>query len=230
MIAIVSAMSIEIDHLLSYALNYTKRSFNNVVFYEAKINCKDVLIIKTGVGKVNATLGLTKALENYDIDLVINLGVCGAVKPLASEDIIIADKFYCYDFDISTIDDVKVGEMPDAPFYYEASLEVVNKVKEIALKKSINYMVTPMITGDQFVVEYKQIEKFIENINPPYGIDMESFAFAHVSSFYNKKFIAIKGVSDSIASDTQITDYQTILVKICTTIDEIVKNIIDSLE
>ena len=35
--------------------------------------------LKTGIGKVNAASSLTKFLEQYDVDCIINIGLAGSV-------------------------------------------------------------------------------------------------------------------------------------------------------
>ena len=68
MIGIIGAMEEEVSEILKYVdLNKTNM-IQDYKFYEGKISDKDVVLMQSGIGKVNSTLSTTLLFTNYDID------------------------------------------------------------------------------------------------------------------------------------------------------------------
>ncbi|MGL5572906.1 MAG: 5'-methylthioadenosine/adenosylhomocysteine nucleosidase, partial [Cetobacterium sp.] len=64
-IAIIGAMDSEIKILLSQMKDVKKEEKASVTFYKGKLENKDVVIFKSGIGKVNAAMSTTIAMEEY---------------------------------------------------------------------------------------------------------------------------------------------------------------------
>ena len=84
MIGIIGAMDSEVATLFTRMSSKEKISINNLIFYKGKLFDKDVVIVKCGIGKVNAALCTQLLLLNFKVSKVINTGIAGAVGASAA--------------------------------------------------------------------------------------------------------------------------------------------------
>ena len=71
-IGIIGAMQVEIDFLVQLmADKCSKTQEGTLIFYEGKIHGKDVVVVKSGVGKVNAALCAQRLIMNYKCTNII---------------------------------------------------------------------------------------------------------------------------------------------------------------
>lgn len=121
-----------------------------------------------GVGKINATFNLMKAIEQHQPDVIINLGTAGSTEFNRGE-VICCTQFIQRDMDATALGFQKF----ETPFSQELVI-LNNGLKFSNLSNGI------CGSGDQFEVEHK---------NPEYNvIDMEAFALATVSKRENIPF------------------------------------------
>ena len=73
MIGIIGAMEEEVKALLDKTEDIHENKILDCVFYEGKIDNKQVVILQGGIGKVNSAICVTLLLTNYDIEYVINM-------------------------------------------------------------------------------------------------------------------------------------------------------------
>lgn len=68
----------EIDYFLSKLQNSERKVIGGFEFYFGKINDRDVVISKTKVGEINASIATTIAIQSFKIDKIINQGTAGS--------------------------------------------------------------------------------------------------------------------------------------------------------
>ncbi len=157
----------------------------------------DYRILHTGVGKVNATLELTKVLQKAHLHylppmpkLVINYGTAGSRKYKKGE-LVDCTKFIQRDMDVTGLGFMR-GETPfeqDPPFIIQQQNVEFNPIGRNATCGS----------GDNFV----------EDRTNYYGevVDMEAYALAKVCTYYGVPFISFKYISDGADGDAN-TDWE----------------------
>jgi adenosylhomocysteine nucleosidase len=154
----------------------------------------DTLIIQTGVGKVNASMKLTKALIEHDVDAIYNVGFAGASKHYNIGDtILIKDAMY-HDFDLTFFGYDK-GQVPQYPQKFESNQSLMNQIKE----KINDIKVGSLFTGDYFMTE---------SAETPYIVDMEGAALYQVAYYFKKPIVSIKIVSDIVGMDDHFKQYK----------------------
>ena len=79
MIGIIGAMDSEVNTLFSRMTSKEKINLNNLSFYKGQLYNKDVVIVKCGIGKVNAALCTQLLILNFKVSKIINTGIAGAV-------------------------------------------------------------------------------------------------------------------------------------------------------
>src|SRR5690625_5113756 len=73
-IGIIGAMDEEVEILLNNMLNKQQLTIANCVFYSGSLNDQDVVLLKSGIGKVNAAMATTIMFERFSPEYVINTG------------------------------------------------------------------------------------------------------------------------------------------------------------
>ena len=198
MIGIVLPMDEEIEAILKYFKCDRTNEIYGIKFLEGKINKKDVIIVKCGIGKVNAARNTQILIDNYKIDYVINIGVAGGLKDSKIGDIIVAEKLVQHDFDITKFNH-ELGYIPGVGVYINSSKELVDKCVTLGLKKGI------IASGDKFITDMKY-SKMLEEVFDADAVEMESAAIAQVCYLSNVKFVAIRSISDNPNENNQV-DY-----------------------
>lgn len=208
-IVVVVAMDKELATLITYLTNVKKLLIRNKEVYFGTLDNNEVIVAKTGIGKVAASSFLTLLIERYNPDVVLNIGIAGAYsKILKTQDTLVVTKAYYSDVDMTSdeFSDLKYGQLDEMPECFESNNTLLLKAQEI-LKGEAYY--GSIATGDQFVTNYE----FCSNIVNTYfsnadilAFDMESAAFLHVCYLYNIPCLVIRTISDIIGSTTPL-DY-----------------------
>lgn len=191
-ILVVGAMGKEIEALIN-DLNDLKQCYTNIDLYSGKLDNKEIFVLKSGIGKINAAYSLTKALmilENLDkkIDFIINIGLVGATKSFKIGNVYMAEKNTLSDFDLSIFNE-----------YYEV-FNINEKYKHVA--NLLNIETAFVYTQDKFV------STLLENINFEYLTDMELSSLWDISKKEKIEIISLKYVSDHILKDDQLDTYK----------------------
>lgn len=201
-ILIQGAMESEIEPYVQVLKNYEIKDASGYRFYVGEIENFKVIVALTGVGIMNATASTVIALLNFEVDVVINQGVCGAhLESLKIGDVIVG-KTAAYINKFQT--EVKgLGEGSDALswipmkngcYRFDATQSLVDKAE--ILKEKHNLIFGVLGTGDMFSREadrINQLHKLFGEITE----DMESVAVYKVCSEFEKQFIGFRIVSNN---------------------------------
>lgn len=129
-----------------------------------------------GVGKVNASYHLLKAIHHYQPDIIINLGTAGSTK-FSRTEIVCCTHFIQRDMEVSALGFTKF----ETPF--ENSKIILDNGLEV------EYLPIGICgSGDQFETEHKNLEYNV--------IDMEAYALAKVAGLEKIDFLCLKYISD----------------------------------
>ena len=77
---IIVAMKEELDEILKIMTNINKKEIYNIQYFEGCINQTDIIIVESGVGKVNATRTTQILIDKLDVKEIINVGSAGALN------------------------------------------------------------------------------------------------------------------------------------------------------
>lgn len=215
MVLIVCAMDSEANEIKKELtdleiINITKGKY----YYKGKINKKDVALIITGVGKVNAAIMTAAVLERHDFSYVLNIGLAGSFSPNQIGDVIVVKDASYHDVDVSSINPLyEKGQVPNMPHPF-LSDEIL--VRKFALK--LEGKLNSLYTGDQFVTA---------ELSKPKGVyDMEGAAIYQTCYIYDKKVISVKVVSDIVDSTEQKRSYIAFEENAATLIKDLVLKVI----
>lgn len=197
MIGIITAISSELEAVKKYLESSEIYEKAGMTFYKGKINNKDVVLVKSGVGKVNAASCTQILIDKYNVDKVINMGVGGALaNSLMIGDIVISKDTMQYDMDASAFGHKK-GEIPNLDvIYFQADQSLINSAVTAAIDSEIRYQAGRIMTADLGLSDSKLKRELVNEYN---GLicDMEGAAIAQVAYINNVPFLIIRSVSDN---------------------------------
>lgn len=161
-LGIVVAMEEEKEAILNIIEDLEIKEIYDLRFYKGKINKKECIIVQSGVGKVNAARTTQVLLDHFKVDLVINIGVAGAVNnSLEIGDIVIAKEVVQHDFDITAFGHSK-GYITGVGNSVICDRDIVSEfeklIKEIP-EKNYNIKFGIVATGDIFCTEIYMKDK-----------------------------------------------------------------------
>ncbi len=194
-IAIIGAMQDEIAPVYEFFKNKKEEKLKWLNVVKGSIDGTNYYCTQSGVSKVNAAATTQLLIDRYDVDLVIMVGVCGAIKDIDIGDCVVATKLAHHDVEPEII--IKYNSDPNYfSEYFEVDSSLVEKMKSVLNKEyDFNIYFGKIVTGEAFIDSEGRSE-IIKNFDP-YAVDMESAAVAHTCFLNQKKFIVIKSVTDT---------------------------------
>lgn len=188
MIVITTAMDKEYELVKKRLKNPHDENGNSI----GLLKDKNVLLVKTGIGKVNAAYGLAYLLYSLDnVERVISVGCAGAaVADLSVGDIVVGNS-YCY-HDVYCGEPNANGQVQDMPAVFPSDFSSLNEAER--------YRLGTIATGDWFVSSREKVEAIKNFLPSSYNvcaIDMESAALAQVCYKKGVPFVSIRTISDN---------------------------------
>lgn len=220
-IAIMGAMDEEIEFLKQDLKRIKKVQKNGVTFYTGKLKGRKVVLLKAGIGKVNASYSAAILMANFEISSLIFTGVAGGLHPdIKPGDIVISTKLIQYDFGklqqgvFETWPTRNLAQNnAKSPLFLEVDSVLLKKSKNVSnsltLKPFNNripkFFVGPIATGDTFVSDPKKAKELYTRFNA-LAAEMEGAAVAQICTMLQVPFIIIRSCSDNANTDAHI-DY-----------------------
>ena len=209
-IGIIGAMDLEVEHLKSEMQISRIVDKAGMEFYTGTLKGVDVVIVRSGIGKVNAGLCAQILADVFQVTHIINTGVAGSVNAkLDIGDILISRDALYHDVDVR-IFGYQLGEVPQMgcrEFKADKAMieAAVSSCKEV--NPDIHVEVGRILSGDQFISDKAKKETLIADFQGD-CTEMEGAAIAH-SAYLNKiPFVIIRAISDK-ADDSAEMDYPT---------------------
>ncbi len=169
-----------------------------------------IILLQSGIGKVNAAIGTSLMIKEFNPKYIINTGSSGGfADDLNIGDVIIASEAGYHDVD-ATAFGYEIGQIPGQETMFKSS----KKLQDIALKADAgkyNLRLGSIVSGDSFIHDPKQLQK-IQKLFPTIdAIEMEAAAVGQVCASMGVKFIAIRSISDLVNKDDNSMDFQEFL-------------------
>lgn len=205
-IGIIVAMEEELESILDIMDNIEEKEIYGLTFETGQIEKNKIIVVKCGVGKVNAARVTQILIDTFNVKCVINVGAAGALNPFLNiGDIVIGEKLIQHDFDITAFDHDK-GYITGVGDYIYSDIELIEKFKKAAnnLKEKDYKIKTGIIaTGDIFCTDIEMKNKIYSKFDAD-CVEMEGAAIAQVCYLDNIPFIVIRSISDSPNGNNEI--------------------------
>lgn len=228
-IGVIGAMEEEVELLRGSLENVTTEEIANSEFTVGTYKGQEVVLLKSGIGKVNAAMSTTLLLQKYQPDVVINTGSAGGFdQSLEVGAIVISDEVRHHDVDV-TVFGYEMGQVPQMPAAFrsdEALMEMAEKAVDELGEHS--YAVGLIATGDSFMNDPKRVEQVRGYFPDMKAAEMEAAAVAQVCHQFAVPFVVIRALSDIAGKESNVSfdEFLPVAAKHST---EIVLNVVERL-
>lgn len=198
-IGIIVAMEEEREAILNIMTDVKVEQVYNLRFLKGKIQGRNCILVKSGVGKVNAARTTQIVLNQFNIQYVINVGAGGSINGLLNiGDVLIGKEVVQHDFDITAFGHSK-GYITGVGDRIICNRELVNELEQIIQsmpERSYQIKIGVIATGDIFCTEPWMKDKIRAKFDADV-VDMECAAIAQVCYLDNVPFMVIRSISDT---------------------------------
>lgn len=210
MIGIIAALDIEARSLKEKMEETSVASYVKMQFYRGKLYRKDVVVVQSGVGKVNAAVCTQILADKYRVDKVINVGVAGGLAPgLHIGDIVVSDDAVQYDMDASAFGHPK-GEIPNMDMtYFPADRHMLRKAQAAAERLGTKILVGRIMTADLGLGDTQLKAELVETFKGA-CCEMEGAAVAQTCWLNDIPYLIIRSISDNADDSANDTYYESI--------------------
>jgi len=206
LIALIGAMDQEIERIKNCIQSLKVSEIAGFTFYSGQIDGAEVVLLKSGIGKVNAAIGTTLLLDRFKPSCVINTGSAGGFDPsLKVGDVVISDEVRHHDVDL-TVFGYEIGQMARMPAAYLAD-ELLLKVAEESIAQFENTACQRglIATGDAFMSDPDHVERVRVNFPTMKAAEMEAAAIAQTCYRFDVPFLVIRALSDIAGQESNVS-------------------------
>ncbi|KRL07686.1 MAG: 5'-methylthioadenosine/adenosylhomocysteine nucleosidase [Liquorilactobacillus hordei] len=194
---ILCAMDEEIKALKTELKKARQTEIAGITFFEGKINNNEVVLVQSGIGKVQAGMTTGLLIAQFEVEAVINSGSAGGIgEGLHVGDVVLSTAAAYHDVD-ATVFGYLPGQLPQQPQKFEADLQLIETLKKAAEQNQQHVETGLIVTGDQFVASSEKINT-IKAIYPDVlCCEMEGAAIAQVAAQFKVPFVIVRAMSDT---------------------------------
>lgn len=204
-IGIIGAMDEEIALLLENMTEKKEQTVANCLFVEGRMQDRKVVLLKSGIGKVNAAMATTILHERFSPTHIINTGSAGGfAENLEVGDVVISTEVVHHDVDVTAFD-YAYGQVPGHPATYTADQNLIRKAQKAMQTIDVNYEEGIIATGDTFMEDPDRVAFVRGKFPTMIASEMEAAAVAQVCYLYNKPFVIIRALSDIAGKKSSIS-------------------------
>lgn len=204
MIALIGAMPEEVAIIKSEIKNLRIETKAHAEFYLGTYCDKEIVLMLSKPGKVNAAIATTLLLSHYKIDYVINIGTCGSLdNQLEIGDMIVGTKVIYFDVD-ATHFGYQLGQVPQMPAYYQTTPALLEKAAAIRLDNNA-IRVGAIGTSDSFISDKTRKAEILKHFPDLLVVEMEAAAIAQTCYNFDVPFIICRSVSDKAEEGSRLT-------------------------
>lgn len=208
MLGIIGAMAVEVEQLKQAMENPEIITVAGMEFYKGAIGGKEAVVVRSGIGKVNAGICVQILADRFGVTGIVNTGIAGSLRA----EINIGDMVLCTDavqHDMeATAFGYPMGQIPQMEVF---SFKADEKLRSLAMEccehvnPEIGVYVGRVLTGDQFISS-KEKKNWLTEQFGGYCCEMEGAAIAQAAYLNQIPFLIVRAISDK-ADDSASMDY-----------------------
>ena len=178
-------------------------------FYRGKVNGKEVVVVRSGIGKVNAAVCSQILVDRFGVEAIVNTGIAGSLRAeINIGDIVLSTDSVQHDMDATGFG-YPAGQIPRMDtFAFPADEKLLNLAKECCARVNpdIQAFTERVVSGDQFISDKEKKQWLTETFDGS-CTEMEGAAIAQVCYLNHIGCLIIRAISDK-ADDSANMDYQ----------------------
>lgn len=208
MLGIIGAMDEEVAKIKEHMEQVEERAIASMNFLKGTVKGHPVVVVRSGIGKVNAAICTQILADVYGVDAVINTGIAGSLNAdINIGDIVLSTDALEHDMDAVAFG-YPVGQIPrmdTLSFTADEKLRKIAKETCERVNTDVSVFEGRVVSGDQFISDKAKKEWLVENF-AGYCTEMEGAAIAHAAYLNGIPFLIIRAISDK-ADDSASVDY-----------------------
>lgn len=209
MIGIIAAMQEEVDGLVVLMEDVAQTSHQGISFWEGTLSGNAIVLMMSGVGKVNAAMSSTVLCTTYDISAILNIGTAGGlIESQNVLDLVISTTVVQHDYDTSPVDG-KEGY----GLRFEADQHLLDTCKKVFQEDAQDFHIGEIASGDQFIAHEAQWQRILNLFPDAICAEMEAGAIAHVCFHFKIPFVVVRSLSDITTHPKSHMDFGTYVKK-----------------
>ena len=209
-IGIIGAMEEEVELLKEKMTDTVIIEKAGMKFVKGTLKGQTAVVVRSGIGKVNAGICTQILADEFQVEAVINTGIAGSLKAeINIGDIVLSTDTMQHDVDAREFG-YPLGQIPRMETLTFLADEKLRKLaKEVCeeVNPDIQVFEGRVASGDQFVADKETKEKIIENTQA-YCTEMEGAAIGQAAYLNKIPYLVIRAISDK-ADDSAHVDYPT---------------------
>lgn len=229
-IGIIGAMEVEVDTLKKDMKVKRTVQKAGMEFFEGVLAGTEAVVVRSGIGKVNAAVCTQILIDDFGVNAVINTGVAGSLKPQINiGDLVVSTDLVHHDMDAVNFG-YPLGQIPQMDvfsFTADESLRTLAKKCCEEVNPDIQVFEGRIVSGDQFVADRTTKEKIAENFDG-FCTEMEGAAIAQAAYLNRVPFVVLRAISDK-SDDSATMDYPTFERKAAEHSVRLVEKLLDTL-
>lgn len=216
-IGIIGAMDVEIAILLEQMSNAELTEKASMKFYKGYLAEKPVVVVKSGIGKVNAAACAQILVDVFDVGFIINTGIAGGLKnDIRIGDLVLSTDVVHHDMDATGFGYPR-GQVPQMEtFSFPADKGLLKLAQSVCAEACPDTQVFAgrIVSGDQFVSSRETKEEIIQNVGG-YAVEMEGAAIGQTAYLNGVPFLIVRSISDNAddCADMDYASFEKIAVK-----------------
>jgi adenosylhomocysteine nucleosidase len=227
-IAIIGAMEEEVALLRENITNPQTETIAGCEYTSGTMKGKEVILLRSGIGKVNAAMSTAVLLQHFKPDAIINTGSAGGFDPsLNVGDVVISTEVRHHDVDVTAFG-YEYGQVPQLPAAFTADERMMTAAVESVRELGDAQVVSGLIaTGDSFMNDPVRVEAIRDKFTGLQAVEMEAAAIAQVAHQFNVPFVIIRSLSDIAGKESDVS-FEQYLEKAALHSAKMVMNIVES--
>jgi adenosylhomocysteine nucleosidase len=192
------------------------RRIGGFEFFRGTLEGKSVVLLRCGIGKVNAAVGCALLIDHYKPGLVINTGSAGGIdSELRFGDAIISTGLCYHDVDVTGFN-YAPGQVPGQPAVFPVDESLVRAAEaavqelraEGILPASFNHARGIIASGDIFMHDPEKIDCVRRTFPEVRAVEMEGAAIAQACGLFSVPALIIRSLSDIAGAESPVTSEQ----------------------
>lgn len=203
-IGIINAMQKEHAQIAALLQDAQVTRDGHLAFTTGTYNGKQLVLMQSGIGKVNAAVGAVELIRRFAPDILVNTGVAGGIDAsLDVMDVVVGAQVAYHDVDCGPESDP--GQVQGLPAVFEADKSLLGITS--ALSTSTRIVPGLICSGDQFITDRQQLSSIKTRFPQGMAVDMESGALAQVCHLYGVPFLSFRIISDTPGAEGHYDQY-----------------------
>ena len=197
MFGIIGALDEEVEILQAALTEKTERTVGPYRYVQGRLDGRDAVICRCGIGKVAAGSCASVMLALYPVTALINTGAAGGIADgMQVGDLALSLRALQHDVDASMFG-YAVGQVPGHEPCFTADSKLLEAARQAALQAGFKPPFEGLIlTGDQFISSDTKVAELKARYPDSVAVEMEGAAIAQQASDFKVPFLVVRAISD----------------------------------